>query len=365
MENTPLTYLLFPALTLAEQDLRNFFIFLPRLYMLEISRPASIPEWAQEKFFGRPAISDPEFMGQVKSCIREYRAFSEMHGGVGGTLGYLTQLLDNMGDARFKIQEQLRGKCPAGLDEKQLEILRSAVFLDISREYDDREVEMASSLARAVELEKEFGEILGIAKEDVSEMAEGLDLPLFSETSGPQYMLPERIESWFRVLSARACDSPPIFVASGPETAFEAMDMLRNGLARAGREFNSSRISLGSVHRLEGLGQKQFLSIIDAPGVLPIFSAYQEKLDNFLENAIGGKDTSFLETAAAPLRQCLEKACRICSVPGEDSVTLYLELIHELSRGEAVEILGAGGAKAVPVLEAETARMPAMFLFLD
>ncbi len=363
MEKNIPTYLLFPALTLPEQDFRNLYIFLPRLYLLEISRPASIPEWARDRFQGLSPIADPELMGQIKSCVREYQAFAEMHGGVGGTLGYLTQAIDNMSDARFKIQEQLRGRCPAGLDETQLETLRSAVFLDISRQYDDREVEMASSLARAGELEKEFGEILGITKENGSEIPAGLDLPLLSESQGAQYMLPERIESWFRLLPAQACESIPVPVASGPEAAFEAIDMLRIGLARTGRQLSSSRIPLGSFPRLDALGQKQFRSLIEAPGAPPIFSAYQKKLDSFLSGTCGFKDTGALESEAAPLRQCLEKACRICSVPGEENVTLYLELIHEVSCSEAAEILATGGTRAVPMQE--TAGHSAMFLFLD
>lgn len=364
MEKYPINYFLFPGLIIPEEEFRNFFVFLPRLNFLEISRPAAVPEWAREKFFSRPAIADQELMGQIKSCSQGYRAFAEIHGGSGGNLGYLSRALEDMSDTRFGIQEQLRGKCPAGLDAKQIEVLRAAVFLDIARELDEKEFELASGIAEAGALEKEFAEILGLTEEDDSEVPEDLDLPLFGESPGPQYMLPERIASWFQIFSAHMGDVAPVFVASGPEAAVESLDTLRTALDHVGKEFSSSTLALGSFPSLDHLGQKQFRSVIEAPGVPPILAAYQERLDLFLTNAASGKDIDALESEAAPLRQCLEKACRVCSVPGKDCVTLYLELVHGLSCGEAVEILSAV-ARTEPVSTAEFRDQPLLLLFLD
>ena len=223
IENNPLQYFLFPHLTLSEAEFRKFFVFLPRLDLFEISGKAHIPEWAREKFCGRPTIRQEALASRVASCIREYRAFSDVHGGSGGTLGYLSQILNEMETPRY-IRQELRGKSTT-LDEAEKELLQAAVFLEMARELDEKELELESSYERLSAVESQFRGILGISEEDEEEAVEtGFGTPLTPDRAGLLFMLSNRIGSWFRLFSFQQVETLPVFTASYPEIMEETME---------------------------------------------------------------------------------------------------------------------------------------------
>ncbi|MFZ2446497.1 MAG: hypothetical protein WAW37_09070 [Syntrophobacteraceae bacterium] len=365
MGNDSLSYFLFPGLALPEKDFRNLAIFLPRLSILEITRPAVVPDWRGDSFQGMPVIRDPEFLSQVKSCIQGYHAFAEVHGGSGITLGYLSRVLDDMSDSRIKIQEEMRGKCPAGLDAAQTDVLRAAVFLEIARELDEKEFELESGLAEADAIEKKFSEILGISEEDeAAEVPEALGRPIIAQDRGPRYMLPERIASWFRLLSTQTPESLPVFVATNPEAAEEAASMIRTGCRRTGKGVAALMFPLGSFPRLDQLGDKQFLSLIEAPGTPALLAEYGKNLDGFLRDAGRNANSEELESASDSLRQGLEKFCKICNLPGPDRVSLSLLLLPGISTADVFEIFSAPGTQAAASVNPEIQKWPVLFLCL-
>lgn len=368
MENDYLNYFLFPRLTLSEQDFRSLSVFVPKLNIFQIAAPAAIPEWCRERFVGLPFIRDPKFLEQVESCIRSYRAFAEIHGGSGGTMGYLSRALDDMSDTRFRIQEQLRGKTPIPMDEAVIDLLQSAVFLDISRELDDRALELDSSYARADKIEKQFRDILGIDDEEAGEVPEDLNISLLPESSSREYMLPERIKSWFRLFPAESCDSMPVFVATDPDAVSETLDIIRPAIDRERKDFEALELLLGAFPSPDRLGQKQFLSLTESPGSPAILASYRKDLDLFLRNAARTLDPGDLNKEATALASGLEKFCGNCGV--EDMVTLRLTLPLGLTISDVRGILGPGssgrGSRRDASATGEKGRgvWPALFLSL-
>ena len=193
-----LTYFLFPHMTLSASDFRNLCIFLPRLNVLEIARQASIPEWAQERISRWPVLSGEELSSRIVSCLEAYRAFAQVHGGPGGVLGFLNQALDEIDEPRYRIQEELRGKSrtenrgrtsPSPAPSIQAlvlspELFKAALFLEIARELDEKELEIESGYSRLNSMEQEFQEILGIEDEESERSETGLTPALAPDTNG-------------------------------------------------------------------------------------------------------------------------------------------------------------------------------------
>ncbi|MFZ0927489.1 MAG: hypothetical protein WAN11_02745 [Syntrophobacteraceae bacterium] len=343
-----LNYFLFPHMTLSAHDFRNLWIFLPRLRTLEITRQASIPEWAQERFSGWPALHSEELSTRIGSCIEGYRTFARVHGGPGGILGFLSRALDETEEPRYRIQQELRGSCPPNMDPAQKEIVQAALFLEIARELDEKELEIVSSYAHLNAIEQEFRDILGIEDEGSDRAETNLIPALAPDTNGLLYMLPKRIESWFRMLSSQPLKSMPIFVSCFPEVIDEALEMIRTGCERDGKEYSAATYLLGSIPGLDGLGSKQFRTLIEAPGMPDILSSCHHGLEDFIKSTAGGENPAELQGSSRLLQSAFERFCRKCEVPEGDRVSLNVTWAGNVSLGDVAGFLGAS-----PGFEAE------------
>ena len=98
------------------------------------------------------------------------------------------------------------------MDPAQKESVQAAIFLEIARELDEKELEIASSYAHLNAIEQEFHDILGIEDEESDRAETNLTPALAPDTNGLLYMLPRRIQSWFRMLSLKPPESMPVFV---------------------------------------------------------------------------------------------------------------------------------------------------------
>ena len=350
-----LNYFLFPHMTLSEHDFRNLWIFLPRLSVLEIARQASIPEWAQERFSGWPVLRGEELSTRIGSCVEGYQAFAQVHGGPGGMLGFLSRALDETDEPRYRIQEKLRGSCPPDLDPAQKEIVQAAVFLEIARELDEKELEIASSYAHLNAIEQEFRDILGIEDEESDRAETNLTPALAPDTNGLLYMLPRRIQSWFRMLSLQRLESMPVFVGCFPEVIEEAIEMIRTGCERDGKQFSAATHLLGSIPRPDGPGSKQFRALIEAPGLPDLVSSCRHGLEDFIRSAARGENPAELQGKSRLLQSAFEGFCRKCEAPEGDRVSLNVTLVENGSLGYV-----AGFPGAYPGLE--SAARPPMFL---
>jgi hypothetical protein len=335
-------YFLFPHMTLSAHYFRNLWIFLPRLNELEIIHQASIPEWAKERFSGWPALHSEELSTRIGSCIEGYRTFAQVHGGQGGILGFLNRALDETEEPRYRIQQELRGSSPPNMDPAQKEIVRAALFLEIARELDEKELEIGSSYAHLNAIEQEFRDILGIEDEGSDRAETNLIPPLAPDTNGLLYMLPRRIESWFRILSSQPLESMPIFVGCFPEVIEEALDMIRTGCERDGKEFSAATRLLGSIPRLDSLGSKQFRTLIEAPGIPDLLSSCHHGLEDFIRStAARGENPAQLQDKGRLLQSTFERLCRKCEVPEGNKVSLNVTWVENVSLGYIAGFLGA------------------------
>ncbi|MHC1726466.1 MAG: hypothetical protein AB9866_10730 [Syntrophobacteraceae bacterium] len=334
-----LNYYLFPHLTLSERDFRSLYLFLPRLNLLEILQPASIPEWGRDKISCLPAIGDEQMLSHIKSCVQGYRDFAEIHGANRGSMGFLSQVMAEKLEPRYLIQEELRGKCPPDFYSSHKELLQACVFLEISRELDERELDLESGYAQVDALEKEFRGILGISDEDEAEEA-GFTLPLAPDSSGLLFMLPKRMESWFRLLSFHNKDGIPVLIGCHSEVIEQTLELIREGCTKAGKEITTAGFSLGSLPRFEGLGQKQFRSIIDAPETRELLASYWRDLEALVRKSAEVGNREAIETGSDILRRRLETFCRNCDTPGKDHVELRLTVAENVSVADIFQSLG-------------------------
>lgn len=334
-----LDYLLFPHITLSERGFRSLSLFLPGLQLFEILQPASVPEWARDKISSRPALGDEEMLSHIKSCVQGYRDFARIHDAGSGTMGFLSRVMEESLEPRYRIQEELRGKCPPDFYMSNKELLQACVFLEISRELDERELELESGYAQVDALEKEFRGILGISDEDETEEA-GFSPPLAPDTTGLLFMLPRRIESWFRILSFQKADITPVFVGCHSEVTEQTMEFIREGCVRAGRELSAAGFSLGSLPRFDGLGRQQFRSIIDAPETRDLLTSYRRDLDSLLRQCAQGGSPEAIETGADILHRRLETICRNCDATGKDMVELRLTIAENVSVADILQFMG-------------------------
>ncbi|SPF45753.1 hypothetical protein SBDP1_570005 [Syntrophobacter sp. SbD1] len=352
-------YFLCPHMTLSENDIRNLCIFLPRLFVLEATRKASIPQWAQEKISGWPVLRDPELASRIGSCMEGYRNFARVHGGPGGILGFLSRALDEIDEPRFHIQEELRGKCPPDTGSAQKEIFQSALFMEIARDLDEEELAIESGYVRLNAIEQEFRDILGI-EDDESDRAEtNITPPLAPDTNGLLYMLPRRIEDWFRIfslsslLSLDSLEGMPVFVTRFPEVIDEVLEMVRTGCERDGKKFSASTHLLASIPTLDGLGDKQFRSIIEAPETSELLSSCHHDLEDFIISVSKGENAAGLQIKSRLVNDDFEKFCQKCEVPEDDKHNLSLTVVENVS---------LAGVPGLPALTTGFGEWPLVFL---
>jgi hypothetical protein len=348
-------YFLFPHMTLSAHDFRNLWIFLPRLSVLEIARLASIPEWAQERFSAWPVLLGEDLSTRIGSCIEGYRTFAQVHGGQGGILGFLSRAFEEIDEPRYRIEQELRGRCPTDMGPAQKEIVQAALFLEIARELDEKELEIGSSYAHLNAIEQEFRDILGIEDEESDRAETNLTPALAPDTNGLLYMLPRRIESWFRMLSLQPPESTPIFVGCFPEVIEEALEMIRTGCERDGKQFSAATYLLGSIPRLDGLGSKQFRTLIEAPEMPDLVSSCRHGLEDFIKSAARGENPAELQGRGRLLQSAFERFCRKCEAPEGDRVSLNVTLLENASPGYVPGFLGASAGL-------EAAAWPPVFL---
>ncbi len=352
-----LNYFLFPHTILSTRDFRNLRISLPRLNIMEIIQHAAIPKWGRKTFAGWSVLGSQELSDRIGSCVRAYRSFAEIHGSPGGTLGFLSRALDEIDEPRYQIQEQLRGKRPPEMDAEEKEIIQAAVFLEIARELDEKELELESNYTHLSAIEREFRDILGIEEEESEPVETDLTPPLAHDTNGLLYMLPKRIVSWFRMLSLKPIEKMPVFVSCFPAVIEETLEMVRSACEGAGKEFASTVYPLGAVPRVDMLGEKQFQTLVEAPGIPELLSSCYRGLENTMKAANDGVP-ELIQERSWSLKNELEKLCRNCDMAEGDKVSLNLILLEKLTLNDVLGFLGAN-----PVFGTEA--WPAAFLSVD
>jgi hypothetical protein len=275
-------YTLFPYTILSEMEYRHLSILLPRLSVLQVIRPPAVPTWLQEMVAGWPVIMEQERIDAIKLCLKGYRDFATVHGenSVLSSLS-LDQISRDFAESRFRIQTQLKRDDPDESGASESSLPEAAIFLEMARDLDEKEMEVEASFERIGSLEGEFREILGISDdEELADTMETMVPPLRAEKAYLSFMLPKRIQSWFRLFSNRMPEACPALVTTSEQVVEEIIEPLRAEYDRAGKTLQLSRIPLGSIPSLDDLPLEEFLTMLSDPEAAGLVTAYWHSLDN-------------------------------------------------------------------------------------
>ena len=123
--------------------------------------------------------------------------------------------------------------------------------------------------------------------------------------------------------------------------ADEALEMIRTGCERDGKEYSAATYLLGSIPRLDGLGSKQFRTLIEAPGMPDLLSSCHHGLEDFIRSTAGGENPDELQGSSRLLQGAFERFCRKCEVPEGDRISLKITWVRNVSLGDVAGFLGA------------------------
>jgi hypothetical protein len=347
--NDSLNYLLFPHLTLFSNAAANL-MFLPRLSVLEILSRAPVPQWAKNWLFPHPAISDPEMASLIGAGLAAYREFAKIHEGPGGILGFIKQSLGEIEEPRYRIQEQLRGK--SSMSAEKDEILQASLLLEMARELDDKQLEIAAGYDRSNAIEQEFRDILGIEDEDSQLVASNLSSALAADESSLLYMLEKRIRSWLKVMSAGPALNMPVFVCGFPEVVEEILDIIAAGCAKNGKDFTTTSFELGRVPWPAGGAGP----LNAGTGVPELVQTCRQGLDDFLRSAAQTASPEETEEKRLILQTSFEELCAGCDAPEEALPTVSVSVVKNIP---------VSAIPGLPPLGEKTEPWPPIFLCID
>ncbi len=308
-------YLLFPHTIMSENRFRSLSVLLPQLSLFQPVRPAPIPAWGGEQFWNLSALDDEELTRRAGQYLKGLEDMAAVQG-TGSVLASIMVQWDkkDVHESRFGIQSRLRGAGSEAPDPEELLRIESAVFLELARTLDEREIDLEASLAEAGKLEGKFREILGgvgdgeLKDFEIEELTGPGDSPLAADRSGLPFMLSRRLRDWYRLYATGPVRGPMVPIALNGEVIEEIMESVRNG-GGAGRGPGFSELSLAVIPALDSLEPRSFLKLHaglrDASG--PLSSYWKE-----MERAIGEGGASVsgeggLEAVAGRLREQVEQ----------------------------------------------------------
>ena len=300
-------YLLFPYTVLSEAEYRHLSILLPRLSVLQVVRPPMVPDWLREMVAGWPVIVEQRQIEAIKLCLKGYREFASVHGQSSALSSIsLDQISRDFAESRFRIQTQLKKDHSDESRASESALMEAAIFLEMARDLDEKEMEVEASFEDLDSLEGEFREILGISDdEELAETMETMVPTLRAEKAYLSFMLLKRIQSWLRLFYNRLPEAPPALVTTLEQVVEEILEPLRLKCDRSGKALQLSRISLGSIPVLEDLPKAEFLALLSDPEATRLVSAYWNSLDKMLTSPHNSSEQAELSLAAGTLQDHL------------------------------------------------------------
>jgi hypothetical protein len=326
-------YLLFPYTILSEMEYRHLSILLPRLSVLQVIRPPAIPNWLQEMVTGWPVIMEQEQIEAIKLCLKGYQQFATVHGenSVLSSLS-LDQISRDFAESRFRIQTQLKRDNPDDSGVSENALLEAAIFQEMARDLDEKEIEVEASFEGIDSLEGEFREILGISDdEELADTVETMVPPLRVEKAYLSFMLPKRIQSWFRLFCNRMPKASSALVTTSEQVVEEILEYLRVEYDRAGRALQLSRMPLASIPALDGLSTEEFLTMISDPEASGLSTTYWNSLDNVLASPHDSTNHAELSRAADTLQDYLHNYRTEAGSSGDRAIRM--DLVYEAGLG--------------------------------
>jgi|WetSurMetagenome_2_1015567.scaffolds.fasta_scaffold09737_4 hypothetical protein len=326
MSLEPMQYLLFPYTILSESEYRQLSILLPRLSLLQVIRPPAVPNWLHEQVTGWPVIQEPGRLEAITLCLKGYQQFASVHGENSALASLsLDQISRDFAESRFRIQNQLKREDPDGSQDEENSLAEAAILLEMARDLDEKEVELAASLTKIDDLEGEFREILGISDEDeLADANEILSPPLRAEKGYLSFMLPKRIASWLRLFCSVMPEAGPTLVTTSEAVLEELFDPIRAEYERAGKTFEPERVLLGSIPSLDDLEIDEFLSLLSNPEASARFASSWHALESMLRAPHDPPCREQMSVAADTLQDFLRQHRRELDLPEGPEVRMEL-----------------------------------------
>jgi hypothetical protein len=326
-------YLLCPHTVLAERETRHLALLVPQLGLLQVIQPATPSAGDQNHLTAVPVVLDAAFLERVQFLLRGYKDFAGIHGG-SGSLAAMREVFgaDNVEATRFLLQGKLRGKPAPSLDMNAWLRLEAAVFLELAREFDTKELELESQYERMQELEDGFRQILGVIDgEETEDVIETVNPPLVSDRSRLSFMLVKRLVCWYRLLATQPRQPLIIPVALTREVLAELVDPIQTEREREGRTWSLVQRPLATLPNLGQLSAEQGHALhhaLERQGSLP---EYWKALGEVVLSPDEENGQERLETAVRNLREGIFQFCLEQNVHPRGQVTLALTWIEAVT----------------------------------
>jgi len=323
-----LCYFSFPYLVLSESDYRHLSILVPQLFFLQIDKEPNFPQWETanggKSFAAWPVVGE-EDLKQIRLYLKGYQQFADLHG-EGSLLAFMSHERSEkeIRESRFSIQKELRGRESGRADAEKWPLYEAAIFTEMARDLDARELELVGDFSRLESLERQFREIVGIADEEETDALEVVEPVLTPDRSHLSFMLDRRIAFWLRLFSFHPPEGSPALVTVHPNVVDETVDPVASAQERAGKDVRLSRIPLISLPTLEHLQTEAFQTLLGQLRTSDNLSAYWHSLEGALKDPTNPSSIEALNADAAQLLAYVEGFCRTVDALGQRQVSLTL-----------------------------------------
>lgn len=311
MDETTVRLFLFPHSVLPDAAARCFFTVWSPLECLRAVEAAFVPDWAEPRCEQRGIEKSEKFWDRVRAVRQGYR---ELGARVGedGLMAVLSRdwALGAGPESRGQIQSILKGMSPEPPDMEEWLLTEAAVFLELGRELDIRELELLKNLEHVGRLEENLLKALGADEEDTAELQKALETtnpPLSPDWGHFGYLLRQRIAHWFRMFSrARVPGGRVVLAALGREVVDEALDPVQTERERRREPWDRGEMRVLSIPRMDLLGPEEFSRWLDAVEKLEARGPFRQSLEALMEDPSRPALKEELLQAARDLERALQ-----------------------------------------------------------
>jgi hypothetical protein len=345
-----MSFMVFPYTLLSEKEYLQLSLLLPELSILQVLRPPAVPEWLPQMFTGWPAVTGQDQLETIRLCLKGYQEFATVHGesSVLASLS-LDQIARDFSESRLQIQSELKKSPAKAPDDGEIQVLEAAIFLEMARDLDEKDLEVETGLARIASLEGEFREILGISEDEVEDdVMESLSPPLRAGQTNHSFMLPKRIESWFRLLFNHMPSACPVLVTTTNRAIEELFEGLRGKEGPAGNMPEPTRIPLGVIPAMDDLRSEDFLGLLSDPEASGILGSYWQELKSTILAPGDPSRRATLSQAADTLLDYLHHYRRELGLSAGRKVSIDLVLDESLTWHALREQFASAGRPVNP-----------------
>jgi hypothetical protein len=334
MTSTALRYVLFPRLTVAENELSDLLMLFPHLFFLQVIRPPAVPSWAKERVSGWSVIEAPDLLDAISQHWKGYQDFAQLH----GEDGFIASMARDWtarhsAETRLDIQSRLKGKGSEAREmDRSIQLLESGVFMEIARDFEEKELELVTDLAQAENIEREFQKILGVESiEEIEDSMGVLSPPLLPDGAAPSFMLFQRTLCWLRLFYSRRPEALPVFVILDPEALEEILEAVEKESKRAGFSPEVLQMPLFSIPSLSHVPAEHVLPWMQEMEGTGLLQACGDSLEAVLK-APG--DPGLREKLAEKMGELQRHAASLlknAAMEPANELTLTLTMIEKLT----------------------------------